>query len=285
MPSEFPGKIFFVGAGPGDPSLLTIKAAKVLAAADIILTDRLVNQEIIHEYANPKAIVVAVGKQGGSMASKPQYEINTLLVKTAKRYNNVVRLKGGDVSIFSNILDELETVKVAGISYEIIPGISAVSGAAAYAGIPLTAREHSTGVRILTYYQTAAISNEAWKDMARFEDTLVFYMSGATLHNIVYKLIEAGADANIPFAVIEQATTPHQHVQLFTLEDFLISNYTTTFASPALVIMGKVANLHSQFAWLPNSADRSPYFTQLQSHTDVTALLNSFQNQPDVSRR
>jgi len=285
MKGEFAGKVFFVGAGPGDPGLLTIKAAKTLATADIILTDRLVNQDIINEYANPKAVIVAVGKQGGSMASKPQYETNTLLLKAAKRYNNVVRLKGGDVSIFSNILDELETVKAANIYYEIIPGISAASGAAAYAGIPLTAREHSTGVRILTYYQTAAISNEAWKDMARFEDTLVFYMSGTALHNIVYKLIEAGADANIPFAVIEQATTPHQYVKLFTLEDFLISNYSTTFASPALVIMGKVANLHSQFAWLPNSANRTPYFTPLQNHTEVTALLNSYQNQPDVSRR
>ena len=284
MKGAFTGKVFFVGAGPGDPSLLTIKAAGILRHADIILVDRLVNEAIIKEHANPAAVIVAVGKQGGSMASKPQYEINTLLVKAAKRYGKVVRLKGGDVSVFSNILDELEALKNAGIQYEIIPGISAASGAAAYAGIPLTAREHSTGVRILTYYQTAAISVDAWKDMARFEDTLVFYMSGNTIHNIVYKLIEAGAEPNIPFAVIEQATTPHQHVQLFTLEDFLLKNYETGFTSPSLVIMGKVANLHKQFAWLPNSADRTPYFTQLQSHTDITALLNVYQTEHNVSR-
>jgi len=283
MKDALPGKVFFVGAGPGDPSLLTIKAADILRTADIILVDRLVNEAIIHTYANPKAIVVAVGKQGGSAASKPQEEINKLLVKMARSYSKVVRLKGGDVSIFSNILDELETVAAHNISYEIVPGISAASGAAAYAGIPLTAREHSTGVRILTYYQTAAISSEAWKDMARFEDTLVFYMSGKAIHNIVYKLLEAGADANIPFAVVEQATTPHQHVQLFTLEDFLLQNYDTSFTGPSLVIMGKVTNLYRQFAWLPNSANRSPYFKPLQGHIDVTALLNTYQNQGNVS--
>ncbi|HWB26372.1 MAG TPA: uroporphyrinogen-III C-methyltransferase [Chitinophagaceae bacterium] len=284
MKGEIKGKVFFIGAGPGDPSLLTIKAAEVLRFADVVLTDRLVNEAIISKYVNPAAIIIPVGKQGGSSASKPQDEINTLLYKMAKRYNTVVRLKGGDVSVFSNILDELETLRSANIQYEIVPGISAASGAAAYAGIPLTAREHSTGVRILTYYQTAAISSEAWKDLARFEDTLVFYMSGNSLHNIVYKLIEAGADPNIPFAVIEQATTSHQYIQTFTLEDYLLKNYETTFASPSLVIMGKVAALHSRYAWLPNSNDRSPFFTQLQSHTDITALLNDYQNQANVSR-
>ena len=279
-----PGKVFFVGAGPGDPSLLTVKAARVLQAADVVIVDRLVNEDILKEYVQPGAVIIPVGKQGGSSASKPQYAISALLVKMARRYSNVVRLKGGDVSLFSNILDELETLNAARIKYEIVPGISAVSGAAAYAGIPLTAREHSTGVRLLTYYQTAAISSEAWKDMARFEDTLVFYMSGTTLHNIVYKLVEAGADPAMPFAVVEQATTPHQHVHTFTLEDYLLKNYDTTFTSPSLVIMGKVAGLHNQFAWLPNSTDRSPYFKPLQSNNEATALLNVYQNQPDVSR-
>lgn len=283
MKDALPGKVFFVGAGPGDPSLLTIKAVDILRTADIILVDRLVNEAIIHQYANPAAIVVAVGKQGGSSASKPQEEISKLLVKMARSYSKVVRLKGGDVSVFSNILDELETVAAHNIPYEIVPGISAAFGAAAYAGIPLTAREHSTGVRILTYYQTAAISSEAWKDMARFEDTLVFYMSGKAIHNIVYKLLEAGADASTPFAVVEQATTPRQHVLLFTLEDFLLQEYDTSFTGPSLVIMGKVANLHKQFAWLPNSTNRSPYFTPLQGNIDVTVLLNTYQNQGNVS--
>jgi len=285
MKDALPGTVFFVGAGPGDPSLLTIKAAKTLQTADVVITDRLVNEEIIKEHVNTNALVIPVGKQGGSAASKPQLEINTLLVKMAKKFARVVRLKGGDVSLFSNILDELETVCAANIRYEIVPGISAASGAAAYTGIPLTAREHSTGVRLLTYYQTAAISSEAWKDMARFEDTLVFYMSGSTLHNIVFKLIEAGADPAMPFAVVEQATTPHQHVHSFTLEDYLLKNYDTTFTSPSLVIMGKVANLHKQFAWRANSADRSPYFKPLQSHTELIELLSVYQTNTNVSRR
>ncbi len=265
MDDVLPGKVFFVGAGPGDPLLLTVKAAKVLQTADVVVVDRLVGGDIITEYVNPRAQIIPVGKQGGSDASKPQQEINALLVKLAKRHAKVVRLKGGDVTIFSNILDELEAVCNANISYEIIPGITAVSGAAAYAGIPLTGRGHATGVRILTYYQTAAISHEAWQELARFEDTLVFYMSGNTLQNIVSKLLQAGAEPSIPFAVIEQATTPHQYVHTFTLGEYIVGQSDTAFTSPALVIMGTVVGLHAQFAWLPNSADRSAYFKALNS--------------------
>ncbi len=264
MAITLPGKVFFVGAGPGDPGLLTVKAAKILQSADVVVADRLVGEDIIAEYVNASTQVIAVGKQGGSGASKPQEEINKMLVKLAKRHASVVRLKGGDVTIFSNILDELAALVAANIPYELVPGITAVSGAAAYAGIPLTARNHSTGVRILTYYQTAAISNEAWQELAKFEDTLVFYMSGSTLHSIVSKLLQAGAEPTMPFAVVEQATTPHQHVHLFTLEEFILRQRDAQFTSPSLVIMGRVAGLYPQFSWLPNSGDRSAYFTPLQ---------------------
>jgi uroporphyrin-III C-methyltransferase len=264
MSITLPGKVFFVGAGPGDPGLLTVKAAKLLQLADVVVADRLVGEEIIAEYVNAKAQVIAVGKQGGSGASKPQEDINRLLVKMAKRHTNVVRLKGGDVTIFSNILDELDALVAANIPYELVPGITAVSGAAAYAGIPLTARNHATGVRILTYYQTAAISSDAWQELARFEDTLVFYMSGNTLQNIVSKLLQAGAEPQMPFVVVEQATTPHQHVHNFTLEEFVLRHANAVFTSPSLVIMGRVAGLHPQFAWLPNSENRAPYFKPLQ---------------------
>jgi uroporphyrin-III C-methyltransferase len=265
MNEVLPGKVFFVGAGPGDPSLLTIKAAKILQTADVVITDRLVSEDNLKEYVNPRARIIPVGKQSGSSASKLQQEINILLVKMAKQHGKVVRLKGGDVTMFANILDELETLRHANISYEIIPGITAVSGAAAYAGIPLTARGFATGVRILTYYQTAAISNDAWQELARFEDTLVFYMSGNTLQSIVSKLLQAGAESNMPFVVVEQATTPHQHVHTFSLEQYILKQDDTEFTSPSLVIMGRVAGLYAQFAWLPNSVDRSPYFKPLNS--------------------
>ncbi|MGN6619010.1 MAG: uroporphyrinogen-III C-methyltransferase [Ilyomonas sp.] len=277
------GKIYFIGAGPGDPSLLTIKAAKVLAKADVVITDRLVSEEILTEYVNPSAEIIPVGKQGNSSASTSQKEINELLIFYASRYKNVVRLKGGDVSLFSNVLDELKTVTEAGIAYEIIPGITAISGASAYTGIPLTAREFSTGVRILTYYQHKAIEEGLWKEMAQFNETLVFYMSGKSVLEVVNKLLQAGADENIPFVVVEQATTPNQFVHEYTLGNFLVMDDEADFISPALVIMGKVTSLYQQFSWLPNG-ERTSYFTNLEELAKSIAINNGYQNLSHVSR-
>lgn len=282
MATDF-GKIFFVGAGPGNPELLTIKAAKVIQQADIIITDRLVSEEIISLYANPKAIVIPVGKQGGSNASAAQTEINDLLVQFATVYKNVVRLKGGDVSLYSNILDELIAAKKNNIQYEIIPGITAVSGASAYTGVPLTARGYATGVRVLTYYTHTAISDEAWKHLAIFEDTLVFYMSGNALPQLVNNLLIAGADENISFLVIEQATTQNQHVHAFKLGTFNTELHSE-FISPSLVIMGKVTELYKQFAWLPNNNERKNYFKALQDYPELISLINNIQESSNVSR-
>src|ERR1700730_2639269 len=143
------GKVIISGAGPGDPELVTIKTVRWLQQAEVILTDRLVSAEILNLYANPKAEIIYVGKQCGRGASTPQSTINQLLVKYAKQGKLVVRLKGGDVSVFSNIFDELQTLVGHDIPYEIIPGITAASGAAAYSGIPLTARGYANSVRIL----------------------------------------------------------------------------------------------------------------------------------------
>jgi uroporphyrin-III C-methyltransferase len=277
------GKVYFIGAGPGDPELLTVKAVRALAIADVVITDRLVSEEILREYANRNAITIYAGKQGGSEASTPQFEINDLIVQFAAAYKNVVRLKGGDVSLYSNILDELITVKEYKIPYEIIPGITALSGASAYAGIPLTARKLARGVRILTYYKDSAISDDAWKDLALFEDTLVFYMTGSALPHLVRKLLDAGADAAIPFVVIEQATTPNQFVHQFTLGEFASSEIHTEFLSPSLVIMGKVAMLHKQFAWRPNAGERDSYFKPLEHHPELIELINNIQSR-HVSR-
>lgn len=283
MSLQVPGKVFFVGAGPGDPSLLTIKAAKVLRKADVVITDRLVSEEILREYVNPFALIITAGKQGGSSASTSQKEINELLVKMALKYKTVVRLKGGDVSLFSNILDELQILNVEKISYEIIPGITALSGAAAYTGIPLTARGLAAGVRILTYYQHTAISEEAWKELAAFNDTLVFYMSGSSLHNVVGKLLDAGAEATTPFVVVEQATTPNQHVHSFTLQQFFYAHEQTSFISPSLVIIGKVTALYKQFTWLPNTNERLSYFTPLEELTPSLELFSEHQKHLHVS--
>ncbi len=201
------GKVYFIGAGLGDPELLTIKATRVLSKADVVITDRLVSEETLHAYINVNTVVVPVGKQSGSDASTLQFEINDLIVQFAAAYKNVIRLKGGDVSLYSNILDELITVKECNIPYEIIPGITAASGASAYTGVPLTARKFATGVRILTYYKDSAIPDKAWKHLASFEGTLVFYMTGNVLPQLISKLLRPGANKEIPFIVIEQATT------------------------------------------------------------------------------
>jgi uroporphyrin-III C-methyltransferase len=277
------GTVYFVGAGPGDPELLTIKAANILSKAEVVITDRLVSEEIIKKYVNPKAVIIPVGKQGRSNASTPQYEINDLIVQFASAYRTVVRLKGGDVAFYSNVLDELIAVNAHHIPYEIIPGITAASGASAATGIPLTARGLSTGVRMLTYYQNTAIADDAWKQLASFDDTLVFYMTGNALPQLINKLLQHGADATIPFLVAEQATTPQQYVYEYTLGNFETADKPLEFISPSLVIMGKVTTLYQQFKWQANNAERKHYFKPLQDNPELISLINHIQEK-HVSR-
>ncbi len=278
------GKVYLTGAGPGDPSLITVKAASILAKADVVITDRLVCDELLTSYVNPEALIIHAGKEGGSNASVSQRGINELLVKCAGLYNTIVRLKGGDVSVFSNILDELEVLTLHGIEYEIIPGISAFSGAAASTGIPLTARGFSTGIRLLTYYQNTAISDEAWKDLAGFRDTLVFYMTGNNLLQAVNNLLQSGAISTTPFVVIEQATTSNQYVHEFTLDSFARLEVQPLFQSPSLVIIGEVTSLYKKFSWMEQSTERTPFFRQLDNVVSKDPVLNNFQKFEHVSR-
>ncbi|HEY2727066.1 MAG TPA: uroporphyrinogen-III C-methyltransferase, partial [Parafilimonas sp.] len=193
------GKIFFIGSGPGNPDLITVKGATLLSQAEVIITDRLAGDEIIERYANKNAIIIDVGKQGGNKKSYKQEDINKLLVQFAGLYEKVVRLKGGDIAFFSNVYDELQTLHTNNIAYEIIPGITAASGASAYTGVPLTARSFASGAQLLTYYSNTVISDENWRRLAAFEETLVFYMSSNNLQSIVKNLLDAGADKKIPF--------------------------------------------------------------------------------------
>src|SRR5665647_1055512 len=153
------GKLIFAGAGPGDPELITVKATRYLREADIVLTDRLVSDEILNTYVNSNSEIIYVGKQCRQGISTTQQTINELIVYYCLLGKLVVRLKGGDVSIFSNIMDELETVVANNIPYEIIPGITAALGAAASTGIPLTARGYATSVRFLTYYKSDIVTD------------------------------------------------------------------------------------------------------------------------------
>ena len=256
------GKVIIAGAGPGDPDLITIKAARALQQADVVLTDRLVSNDILSQYVQPGADIVYVGKQCRRGPTTPQATINELIVMYALEGKNVVRLKGGDVSIFSNVLDELKTLVENNIPYEIIPGVTAALGSAAYAGIPLTARGYSTAVRFLTYYKSDVVTEEYWKELANTEDTLVFYMSSETLAGVVENLVRNSIDEGKLLAVIEQATTPLQNVHITSLYKFNENIGDREFASPSLIIIGKVVGLHEKFRWLENKSTDEIYFVR-----------------------
>ncbi len=255
------GKVILAAAGPGDPELLTLKALRFLQEADVVLADRLVSPEIINCYINPRAEVIYVGKQCRRGNSTPQEFINQLMVEHASAGKLVVRLKGGDVSIFSNILDELETLVQHNISYEIIPGVTAALGAAAYAGIPLTARGFSTAVRFLTYYRSDVVTDEYWSELAGTSDTLVFYMSAETLSGVVSNLLKHGADKQKGIAVITQATTSAQKVITCALHQYETKLGNEKYISPTIAIIGNVVDLHSRFAWVENNEAPQEYFT------------------------
>ncbi|MGN6402534.1 MAG: uroporphyrinogen-III C-methyltransferase [Flavisolibacter sp.] len=254
------GKVALVGAGSGDPELLTIKGMRLLQNADVVLTDRLVSAEILKRHASPTAEIVYVGKQCRRGTSTPQATINELMVIYAKAGRQVVRLKGGDVSIFSNVLDELQTLVENNIPYEIVPGVTAALGAAAYAGIPLTARNHATAVRFLTAYKADVVAAGYWKDLAKTDDTLVFYMSSETLDDVVENLVRNGIAADKLLAVIEQATTPFQKVYTSSLYHYDNTLRNKKFLSPSLVIVGKVVALHQQFEWFESGNKSQQYF-------------------------
>ena len=259
------GKVILAGAGPGDPDLVTVKTANYLQQADVVLTDRLVSKVIIKRYVKPSAQVIEVGKQCRRGISTPQETINELLVRFASEGKFVVRLKGGDVSFFSNVLDELETLVANRIPYEIVPGITAASGAAAYAGIPLTARNHATAVRFLTYYKSTVLNDDYWKELAATDDTLVFYMSSETIDQLVDKLVEHKIAGDKQLAVVEQATTTYQQVYVCNMYEYKTKLKGQSFLSPSLIIIGKVVGLQEQFQWFKGSGLKEYYFKPLTS--------------------
>jgi uroporphyrin-III C-methyltransferase len=273
------GKVVIAGAGPGDPELITMKAFRFLQNADVLIVDRLVSEDLLG-FIKEGARVIFAGKQGGNENSVAQAEINDLLVEEARKNKLVLRLKGGDASIFSNLLDELAVLVAHKIPYQIIPGITAASGAAAAAGIPLTARGLSAAVRFLTCYKSDLLNAATWEELARTDDTLVFYMSSGTLSCIVGKLLDHGISNDKYLAIVEQATTPHQNVQIFNLHEYEMKP-TAKLASPSLIIIGKVARLHAQFKWLPNASGEE-YFPPLQQKKILSFHIS--RNKPYADR-
>lgn len=272
------GKVILAAAGPGDPELVTMKTVRHLQQADVVLTDRLVSEVLLQQYANTNATIVYVGKQCSRGSSTPQETINDMMVRYAKEGKRVVRLKGGDVSVFSNILDELQTLVQHGIPYEIVPGVTAALGAAAYSGIPLTARGYTTAVRFLTSYRSDIVTAAYWKDLAQTDDTLVFYMSSETLDEVVSNLVSHHIAADKLLAVIEQATTPLQNVHIANLYEYDQQWKGKQFISPSLVIIGRVVALHEQFGWLTSSNSTAHYFKPLAKLVNTQAGLETKEN-------
>lgn len=258
-------KVILAGAGPGDPELISLKALRYLKTADIILIDRLVSPELIELYVNKTTKVIYVGKQCSKGIHTPQQEINELMVSYAKLGMTVLRLKGGDVSIFSNILDELRVLKENGIKYEIIPGISAALGAAAYSAIPLTSRGYSRAVRFLTLFDTFSIEQDTWRDWAKTEDTLVFYMSGQKLKYLVQALLSNGIPSEKGIAIIQQASTIYQKTTVYSFKDIMEKELIAFEYVPTLFIVGKVVKLHEQFAW-KEEIKEGEYYSYFDNH-------------------
>jgi uroporphyrin-III C-methyltransferase len=268
----YPGKVILASAGPGDPDLITVKALRYLQQADVVITDRLVSEELLTVNLKGGAQLIYAGKQGGNQASTRQTEINQLLVEYAKYPWLIVRLKGGDISFYSNVLDELTILTKYKISYEIVPGVTAASGASAYSGIPLTAKKYATGVRFLSYTKSVAWNENSWGELAATDDTLVFYMSTEWLGKLVGKLLDNQIADDKYLAVIEQATTPFQSVQVFGLKEYRKKMNELQFLSPTLIIIGRVVDLHHQFKWFENVPTTQNYFKTLKDTISINAL-------------
>jgi uroporphyrin-III C-methyltransferase/precorrin-2 dehydrogenase/sirohydrochlorin ferrochelatase len=246
------GEVILVGAGPGDPELLTLKALRALQDADVILYDRLVSDGVL-DLARRDALRICVGKSAGC-AGSTQEEINALLIDHARQGRRVVRLKGGDPFVFGRGGEELQALAAASISFSVVPGITAALGAAAYAGIPLTHRDHAHGVSFVTGHAPGDGQEPDWRGLATPGITAVFYMGLARMDHIVEKLLQHGAAAARPAAIITQGTTPNQRVVTATLATIRAAASDANLESPALLIVGDVVSLHSSLAWFDTGA-------------------------------
>ncbi len=241
------GEVYLVGAGPGDPELLTLKALRLMQQADVVIYDRLVSQPIM-DLCRRDAEKIYVGKARSNHAV-PQEGINTLLVKYASEGKRVCRLKGGDPFIFGRGGEEIQELFDAGVAFQVVPGITAASGCSAYAGIPLTHRDYAQSVRFLTGHLKEGSPELPWNELVYENQTLVLYMGLVGLEKICAKLIEHGQRPNMPVALISKGTTPQQKVVVGTLEDIASKVAEHQIQAPTLTIIGEVVSLREQLQW------------------------------------
>ncbi|WP_337065013.1 siroheme synthase CysG [Rouxiella badensis] len=252
QPIEEQGEVVLVGAGPGDASLLTLKALQQMQLADVVVYDRLVSDEVLN-LVRRDAERIFVGKQAGNHCV-PQEQINQILVEQAQRGKRVVRLKGGDPFIFGRGGEELEVLAEAGIGFSVVPGITAASGCSAYSGIPLTHRDHAQSLRLITGHAKKDGSLD-WPCLAQGKQTLVFYMGLSQAGEIQHQLTHHGLAVDTPVALIENGTTPAQKVVTGELSQ--LSELATQVKSPSLIIVGGVVALREKLNWF-SSAEANP---------------------------
>jgi uroporphyrin-III C-methyltransferase len=241
------GKVHLVGAGPGDPELLTLKAARVLGAADVVVYDHLVSPQVL-ELVGAQARRIYAGKQRNHHTMK-QEEINDLLVRLARQGRQVVRLKGGDPFVFGRGGEEMQELIAAGVCVEVVPGITAACGVSAYAGIPLTHRDHAQSCTFVTGHLKDGAAELDWAGLARPRQTVVIYMGLSALAQICARLVEHGLDPGMPAAVVQQGTTQHQRVVSGTLADLAQRVEAAGLESPCLTIVGEVVRLRESLDW------------------------------------
>ena len=245
------GEVYLIGAGPGAPDLLTFRALRLMQQADVIVYDHLVSPEII-DMARRDSEKIYVGKERHKH-TLPQESINTLLADLAKAGKRVVRLKGGDPFIFGRGGEEIETLMQQGINFQVVPGITAASGCASYAGIPLTHRDHAQSCTFVTGHLKDNSINLNWTQLAAPNQTLVIYMGLVGLEKICQSLIEHGSPKDLPIALIQQGTTVNQRVITGTLETFPTIVASLDIKPPTLIIIGTVVTLHDKLKWFHGS--------------------------------
>jgi uroporphyrin-III C-methyltransferase len=248
MSKQVNGKVYLVGAGPGDPGLLTLRAAQLLAGADAVVFDRLIHPEVL-KHARPRARMLFAGKEGGG-ESVGQEEINALLISQARLGRRVVRLKGGDPFVFGRGAEEALALEAAGIPYEVVPGVSSGAAAPAAAVIPITHRGVSGSVTFATAHRAGKAPD--WAHLAGAE-TLVLFMAGSRLEEATLALIAAGRSPHTPTAIIEAGTWEHQRVLEAPLSGIAARAREASVGSPAMLVVGEVVSLRSQLRSLVES--------------------------------
>jgi uroporphyrinogen III methyltransferase/synthase len=243
------GKVYLVGAGPGDPGLLTIKAMKILENADVVIYDRLVTKDILRLI--PKEAEKIYARKLPGKGHRTQDEINEIMIREACRGKIVVRLKGGDPFLFGRGGEEAQALRKAGIEFEVIPGITSALAVPAYAGIPLTHREYASSLAIVTGHEdpTKPRSRVNWEKLATSVDTIVVLMGVKTLKNIVRGLIKGGRDPETSIAIIERGTTTNQRVTIGTLRDILQKAEEKGVKAPAVIVIGDIVKLREELSW------------------------------------